>query len=159
MTDSSIPSVITDTTSPAAERPTTAQRTRIDAEWDDRSARYLQQHPEVAAAVPSWADEIDFSEIDDELEGTIFSFSKSIGEVELYGVGKVLRGGVVHLEDGGTPNVYLPNEIDCRKVGDISQRILDLARDLTSAASLLRSEIRVLRRPAEVDAELQRLDI
>jgi hypothetical protein len=159
MTDSSIPSAIADTTTPRVERPSTGQRTRLDPKWDEYSAQYLQRHPEISAAVPSWAEEIDFSTIEDELEGTIFSFSKSIGEVELYGVGKMLQSGTVQLAEGGRPNIYLPDEIACQKVGDIAQEMLDLAQDLISAASLLRAEPRLLRRPAEVDAELQRLDI
>lgn len=159
MTDSSIPSAIADTTTPQVERQDSVQRTRLDPAWDEYAASYLAEHPEISGAVPAWADEIDFSVIESELEGTLFSFSKSIGEVELYGVGKVLKDGAIHLEDGGAPNVYLPSEIAFQKVGDISQSMLDLARDLISAASLLRAEPRLLRRPAEVDAELQRLDI
>lgn len=157
MTNSSIPSVITDTTTPPVKRP--AARRTHDREWDEFSAQYLQQHPEISAVVPSWADEVDFSEIDGEMDGTLFSFSTSIGDVELYGVGNLRNGRPVHLEDGGTPNVYLPAEIDCRKVDDISQSMLDLARDLVAAAALLRAEPKLLRRPAEVDDSLQRLDI
>ncbi len=137
----------------------TPPHTRLDDGWDEYAAAYLAAHPEISAVIPSWADEVDFSEIEGELDGTIFSFRKEIGDVELYGVGKVRRDGTLHLEDGGTPNVYLPTEIACQKVDDISQSMLDLARDLISAASLLRTEPKLLRRPAEVDAELQRLDI
>lgn len=133
--------------------------TRLEDGWEEYAAAFLAAHPEISAAVPAWVEEIDFSDIASEDEGTIFSFSSSIGNVELYGVGKLLRNGVVHLEDDGAPNVYLPGETECRKVGDVSQWMLDLARDLISAASLLRAEPKLLRRPAEVDAELQRLDI
>lgn len=158
MTNSSIPSVIADTTTPPVKRPA-ARPTRLDPEWDEFSAQYLQQHPEISAAVPGWADEIDFSEIDGEMDGTLFSFSTSIGDVELYGVGNLRNGRPVHLQGEGTPNVYLPAEIDCQKVEDISQSMLDLARDLVAAAALLRAEPKLLRRPAEVDDSLQRLDI
>lgn len=144
----------------AATPPLTAPpSSRLDAGWEEFAAAYLQEHPEISAMVPSWTDEIDFSTIEDEVEGTIFSFSKSIGEVELYGSGIILPDGRVHVPDGGTPSVYLPAEIASEKVADIAQELLDLARDLISAASLLRSEPKLLRRPAEVDAELMRLDI
>lgn len=158
MTNPSIPSVIADT----ATHPATGgepRPTRLDPDWDEFAARYLREHPEISAAVPNWADEVDFSEIDDEVDGTVFSFSTAIGDVELYGVGKLLRGGAVQLEDDGTPNVYLPAEVGRQNVGDIGQRMLDIAQDLISAAALLRAEPKVLRRPTEVADELQRLDI
>lgn len=134
-------------------------RTRLDEGFEEYAAGFLLRHPEISAAVPCWADEVDFSEIEDEVEGTVFSFSKSIGDVELYGVGKLMANGAVHLENGGTPNAYLPGEVECQKVGDISQWMLDLARDLIAAAGLLRAEPKLLRRPAEVDDQLQRLDV
>ena len=126
-------------------------------EWDELAARFLEEHPEISAALPKWVEEVDFSEIDSELEGSIFSFSTSIGNVELYGVGQ-LHNGSLHLQDGGKPNVYLPSEIDSQKVTDVAQEMLDLARDLIAAAGLLRAEPKLLRRPAEVDDGLQRLD-
>lgn len=132
--------------------------TRLEEGFEERAAAYLEAHPEISAAVPSWAEEIDFSTIEEECDGTIFSFSKSIGQVELYGVGKVLPDGRVHLVDGGAPNIYLPGETECQKVGDVSQWMLDVAQNLIAAATLLRSEPKLLRRSAEVDAELQRLD-
>lgn len=126
-------------------------------EWDELAARFLEEHPEISAALPKWVEEVDFSEINSELEGSIFSFSTSIGNVELYGVGK-LHDGLLHLQEGGKPSVYLPSEIDSERVADVAQEMLDLARDLIAAAGLLRAEPKLLRRPAEVDDRLQRLD-
>lgn len=127
-------------------------------EWDELAARFLEEHPEISAALPKWVEEVDFSEIDSELEGSIFSFSTAIGEVELYGVGQ-LHNGLLHIQEGGKPSVYLPSEIDSQKVTDVAQAMLDLARDLIAAAGLLRAEPKLLRRPAEVDEALRGLDI
>lgn len=125
--------------------------------WEEFAAQYLEEHPEISAALPKWVEEVDFSEIDSEVEGSLFSFSKTVGNVELYGVGQ-LHNGLLHLQEGGKPSVYLPSEIDSQKVTDVAQEMLDLARDLIAAAGLLRAEPKLLRRPAEVDDELQRLD-
>ncbi|CAN7221699.1 hypothetical protein LJR044_003171 [Microbacterium foliorum] len=140
--------------STAATPPPTSR----DEGWEEHAAAFLASHPEISAAVPRWAEEVGFSEIDSEVEGTIFSFSHSIGNVELYGVGQ-LHNGLLQIFEGGRPSVYLPSEIDSQKVSDVAQTMLDLARDLISAAGLLRAEPKVLRRPVEVDDELQRLDI
>lgn len=123
--------------------------------WEEHASAYLASYPEISALVPTWADEVDFSTIEDDCDGTIFSFSTSIGDAELYGVGKVLDDGTVHLEDDGAPNLYLPGEVECRKVGDITQFMLDLARDLISAAGLLRSEPKLLRRAAGTEEALR----
>ncbi len=143
----------------ATPPPTSPPSSRLDAGWEEFAAAYLQEHPEISAMVPSWTDEIDFSTIEEEVEGTIFSFSKSIGAVELYGTGKILPDGRVHLDEGGTPSVYLPSEIDSQKVANIAKEMLDLARDLISAAGLLRAEPKLLRRSAGVDETLRGLDI
>lgn len=127
--------------------------------WDEYAAAYLQAHPEISAAVPSWTEEIDFSEIEDEAEGTIFSFSVNVGAVELYGGGKLLTNGQVHIDNAGTPNVYLPGENEFTDRAAAAQWMLDVAQNLIAAAGLLRAEPRLLRRPVGVDAELQRLDI
>ena len=128
-------------------------------DWDEYAASFLQAHPEISAAVPSWTEEIDFSEIDDEVEGTIFSFSADVGAVELYGGGKLLTTGEVDLYNGGAPNVYLPGENEFKDCAAAAQWMLDVAQNLIAAAGLLRAEPRLLRRPVGVDAELQRLDI
>lgn len=142
----------------ATPPPTSLPSSRLDAGWEEFAATYLREHPEISAALPGWAEEVEFSEIENDPEGTIFSFSRSVGDIELYGIGK-LQDGLLHLHGGGAPNVYLPSEIDCQKSEDVAQEMLDLARDLISAAGLLRSTPKLLRRPVEVNAELQRLDV
>ena len=113
---------------------------RPEESWEEYAARYMAEHPEISAAVPSWADEVTFSEIDNELEGTIFSFSTSIGCVELYGIGRVAANGVVELHDGGSPNVYLPSEVDHEKVPNVADWLLSMSKDCIAAALLLRAE-------------------
>lgn len=143
----------------ATPSPTTPPpRNRLDDGWEEFAAAYLQKHPEISVAVPTWTEEIDFSAINDEVEGTIFSFSRTIRDVEIYGVGYVRASGAIELAEAGTVSIYLRNELR-GEIRDVGKWALEVAEDLISAASLLRAEPRLLRRPAEVDAELQRLDI
>jgi len=113
----------------------------------------------VSAAAPSWTEELEFLDIEDEVEGTVFSFSRTIRDVELYGGGRLHADGRVELFDNGVPNVYIREELRADQDPDVSRWAMDVAEDLVAAALLLRAEPKLLRRPAQVDAELQRLDI
>lgn len=133
--------------------------TRRDPGWDEYSATYLRAHPEVSAAAPSWTEELEFLDIEDEVEGTVFSFSRTIRDVELYGGGRLHPEGRVELYDNGVPNIYIRAELRADQDPDVARWAMDVAEDLVAAALLLRAEPKLLRRPAQVDAELQRLDI
>ena len=119
MTESSIPS--------AAVR---------EAEWAPAEAAYLAANPQIQAAVPKWATTLEVEEIDDELEGTIFSFRGEWGEVELYGVGR-MKGGEVSTTGADAPNLYLPNEIEVSSAADLRSIAADLlmAADAFEAAT------------------------
>jgi hypothetical protein len=94
--------------------------------------RYLADHPEIRAAVPDWADDIEIEEIDSDLEGTIFSFTSHFGEVELYGVGR-LQDGEVRILESLYPSLYQPTERGLKSASDLRT----LAADLTVAANRL----------------------
>ncbi|WP_100811939.1 MULTISPECIES: hypothetical protein [unclassified Microbacterium] len=100
-------------------------------QWDQVEADYLAAHPEIRASVPTWAETIDIEAIDDELEGTIFSFLTRQGEVELYGCGR-LTNGVVRISGEQTPNLYLPNEVEVSSGDDLRT----IARDLLAMADI-----------------------
>lgn len=137
----------------------TPPRARLDEGFEEYAAAFLQAHPEISAAVPSWTEEIDFSTIECEVEDTIFSFSAEVGVVELYGCGKLLQTGEVRIDDAGAPNVYLPAENDFNTASDAVRWMLDVAKDLITAAGLLRAEPKLLRRAVCVDEQLRALDI
>lgn len=133
--------------------------TRRDSGWEEHSAAYLRAHPQISLAAPAWTDELEFLDIEDEVEGTVFSFSRTIRDVEIYGGGRLHPDGRVELRDNGNPNIYIRAELRADEDPDVARWALDVAEDLVAAALLLRAEPKLLRRPAEVDAELMRLDI
>ncbi len=112
---------------------------RLDDGFEQYAADYLTAHPEISHAIPPWAEDIVFSTIEDEIEGTLFSFSTDIGDVELYGVGRVTPQGVVVIDSDGMPNIYLPTEIDCDKIPSVTERLLSLSKNCIAAALLLRA--------------------
>lgn len=136
----------------------TPPRTRLEDGFEEYAAAFLRAHPEISAAVPSWVEEIDFSTIECDVEDTIFSFSAEVGVVELYGCGKLLPTGEVHIDDAGAPNVYIPAENEFNTADDAVRWMLDVAQNLITAAGLLRAEPKLLRRPAGVDEQLRELD-
>lgn len=143
----------------AGSNQATPPRTRLEDGFEEYAAAFLQAHPEISAAVPSWTEEIDFSTIECDVEDTIFSFSAEVGVVELYGCGKLLRTGEVRIDDAGAANVCLPGENEFKTADDAVQWMLDVAQNLITAAGLLRAEPKLLRRPVGVDEQLRALDI
>lgn len=139
-------------------RGTPVPTSRLDPGWEEYAAQFLLLHPEVSNAAPKWTDEIEFLDIDDEVEGTVFSCSRTIRDVEIYLSGRLLPGGRVEMYDEGIPNIYIREELRADQDPDVAKWAMDVAEDLIAAAALLRAEPRLLRRPAGVDAELQRLD-
>lgn len=138
---------------------TTVPRSKLDPGWEEYAAQFLLLHPQVSEAAPKWCDELEFLDIEDEVEGTVFSFSRTIRDVEIYGGGRLHPDGRVELRDNGNPNIYIRAELRADEDPDVARWALDVAEDLVAAALLLRAEPKLLRRPAEVDAELMRLDI
>ncbi|MCV0334088.1 hypothetical protein [Microbacterium sp.] len=136
----------------------TAPTSRPDPGWEEYAAQFLLLHPEVTNAAPKWTVELEFLNIDDEVDGTVFSCSRTIRDVEIYGTGRLLPGGQVEMYDEGIPNIYIRGELRADQDPDVARWATDVAEDLIAAAALLRAEPRLLRRPAGVDAELQRLD-
>lgn len=132
---------------------------RLSEGWDERCATFLTAHPEVSAAAPSWTEELEFISIEDEVDGTVFSCSRTIRDIEIYGGGRLHPDGRVVLYENGIPNIYIRSELRADEDPDVAQWAINVAEDLIAAALLLRSEPKLLRRPAAVDAELQRLDI
>ncbi|MBT2484625.1 MULTISPECIES: hypothetical protein [unclassified Microbacterium] len=133
--------------------------TRLDPGWEEHAAAFLAMHPEISAAVPRWTEELDFIDIESDVDGTIFSFARTIRDVEIYGGGRLHADGRVELCDNGIPNIYIRSELRADEDPNVAQWALHVAEDLTAAALLLRAESKLLRRPVDVDAELQRLDI
>lgn len=125
---------------------------------EEYAAAFLLAHPEISVAAPKWIEELEFLNIEDELEGTVFAFSRTIRDVEIYGGGRLHPDGRVELYDNGVPNIYIRDELRADQDPDIARWALDVAEDLIAAATLLRAEPKLLRRPVGVDDELQRLD-
>ncbi|MBN6192073.1 hypothetical protein JQN58_34895 [Aneurinibacillus sp. BA2021] len=129
--------------------------TRRDPGWDEYSAAYLRAHPEVSAAAPAWTEELEFLDIEDEVEGTVFSFSRTIRDVELYGGGRLHPDGRVELYDNGVPNIYIREELRADEDPDVARWATDVAEDLVAAALLLKSEPRFLKRDAATEEALR----
>lgn len=136
-----------------------APLTRLDPGWEEHAAAFLVAHPEISAALPGWTEELTFSEIEDEYEETVFSYSRTIRDVEIYGVGCLHSDGRIDLHDNGVPNIYITSELRADLRSEVAEWAAEVAEDLIAAARLLRAEPKLLRRPAEVDDNLQRLDI
>ena len=135
--------------------PATPRPTRRDEGWEEYAAAYLQAHPQVSAAVPSWADEVEFLDIEDEVEGTVFSFSRTIRDVELYGGGRLHPDGRVELYDKGVPNIYIRDELRADQDPDVARWAMEVAEDLVAAALLLKGEPRLLKRDAATEEALR----
>ena len=129
--------------------------TRRDPGWHEYSSTYLRAHPEVSAAVPAWTEELEFLDIEDEVEGTVFSFSRTIRDVELYGGGRLHPDGRVELYDNGVPSIYLREELRADENPDMARWAMDVADDLVVAALLLKGEPRLLKRDAATEEALR----
>ncbi|MBG9887052.1 hypothetical protein ABE10_11035 [Bacillus toyonensis] len=119
-----------------AGRESLPPRSRLDEGFEEYAAAFLAAHPEISAVIPSWADEVSFSEIEDEFGETTFSFTTKIRDVELYGCGW-WRDGTVHLVDGGRPNIYVTGELRADSRSELTEWAREVAADLIAAAGLL----------------------
>lgn len=129
-------------------------------EWEEFAAAYLEAHPEISAAVPDWAEELEFSEIGDDNEPSEFHFTRTVGMVTLWGSGTRDADGFVRITDDGAPDILIEQrgEITTTSVAEASDIALTLSVNLQNVISILTTQSRPLRRPADVDERLREFE-
>ncbi|MGO1266916.1 MAG: hypothetical protein ACTMIY_09825 [Microbacterium gubbeenense] len=126
-------------------------------EWEEYAAAYLEKHPEISAAIPQWAEEVEFSVIDDDYTGvTEFHFTRTVGMVRLWGSGSQDANGVLDVDTA--PDLLIDGEINTTSIDDAVNTALTLSVNLQNVISILTTQSRPLRRPVDVDEHLREFE-
>ncbi|WP_221586058.1 hypothetical protein [Microbacterium sp. G2-8] len=109
--------------------------TMIAETEEDREARYVAEHPEISAAVPSWADEL---EVDlDDPDDVAFMGRRTVGSIEIIASGDHTPEGAALAPDDAF-SLWLPaHELHENTGRALAAHARRIAVDLITAAALL----------------------
>lgn len=132
-------------TNPITETVETVEELAAE-EWDEYAAAYLEKHPEISAAIPAWAEEVEIFAIDEadpnDATNTItdFRFTRAVGMVTLYGLGARYADGAVTIDE--TAIIFgRQGEFYTASTGDAMDMVLTLSVNLQNVLALLGAEV------------------